>query len=276
MVRSVIKVLSLIYSSDYPYKKYELLLSYLWLLCKSVAYHKGLLKVEKVKRINLLGLGIMFFHYGQLINLFEEIFVSQVYKTRISKSAPVIVDCGSNIGLSVLYFKKLFPNARILAFEPSLETFEILCQNIKLNHIRDVMLYNLAVTDKSGKSLLSKHLNIPGFLGMSLKHSMTEQEHELVSCDKLSNYIDQYVDLVKIDVEGSELEIVGDLLQTKKIIFCTQMIIEYHQEIIGHPVSKFISLLNTNNFYCTVKKAGFNLQSTGQIIYCLSVDKQLK
>ncbi len=215
-----------------------------------------------------MGFKIAFFHYGQLIDLFEEIFISQVYKAKISKKAPLIVDCGSNIGLSVLYFKKLFPNARILAFEPSRDTFELLNQNLTLNHIEDVITYNLAVTDKLGKSLLSTNFNIPGFLGMSLKHSIASQESELVSCDQLSNYIKEFVDLLKIDVEGSELEIVDDLLHANRINLCAQMIIEYHQEIIGYPVSKLVSLLNANDFCCKVEKANFNPQSTEQIIYC--------
>jgi FkbM family methyltransferase len=43
---------------------------------------------------------------------------------------PVIIDCGGNIGLSVLYFKYLFPNSVITVFEPSPPVFEILKENI--------------------------------------------------------------------------------------------------------------------------------------------------
>src|SRR5688572_17057445 len=46
----------------------------------------------------------------------DEIFVEEVYKFKAESDHPVILDCGANIGLSLVYFKKLYPNAHIIAF----------------------------------------------------------------------------------------------------------------------------------------------------------------
>ena len=48
---------------------------------------------------------------------FKEIFVDEIYKFDSKDEEPVIYDCGANIGMSCLYFKILYPKARITAFE---------------------------------------------------------------------------------------------------------------------------------------------------------------
>ena len=49
------------------------------------------------------------FSLEALETLFCEVFLGRPYYFRSHTSAPVIIDCGANIGVSVLYFKKLFP-----------------------------------------------------------------------------------------------------------------------------------------------------------------------
>jgi hypothetical protein len=46
-----------------------------------------------------------------------EVFVKAEYFFRTSHDAPVIFDCGANIGLATLFFKRLYPKARVHAFE---------------------------------------------------------------------------------------------------------------------------------------------------------------
>ena len=48
------------------------------------------------------------------------------YRFVTTKEAPVILDCGANIGLSVIYFKQLYPNSKITAFEPDPDVFKVL------------------------------------------------------------------------------------------------------------------------------------------------------
>ena len=48
---------------------------------------------------------------------YREIFIQELYRFETSNPAPVIIDCGANCGLSVVYFKQLFPAAKIVAVE---------------------------------------------------------------------------------------------------------------------------------------------------------------
>ena len=62
---------------------------------------------------------------------FEEIFVDEIYKFNSKSSNPLIFDCGANVGTSCLYFKRIFPEARIKAFEPDPEIAKVLSSNLK-------------------------------------------------------------------------------------------------------------------------------------------------
>ena len=80
--------------------------------------------------IDLLGYKISYLGEPQFRYLFNEIFMQAPYFFKSSNDPPLIFDCGSNIGMSVLFFKKLYPNARIVAFETDPFTFEILRRNV--------------------------------------------------------------------------------------------------------------------------------------------------
>ena len=63
---------------------------------------------------------------------------------------PHIVDCGSNIGMAVLFFKALYPRASITAFEPENATFQQLRVSVERNMLSEVTLINAAVGEKTG------------------------------------------------------------------------------------------------------------------------------
>jgi predicted RNA methylase len=60
-------------------------------------------------------------------------------------SQPVIVDVGSNIGLAILFFKRLYPASTVIGFEPDPGAFEVLKRNIADDRLRGVQVLNEAV-----------------------------------------------------------------------------------------------------------------------------------
>src|SRR5438445_10560585 len=52
----------------------------------------------------------------------------------------IILDVGSNIGASIIYFRRQFPDANILGFEPHPDTFRVLQENVA--HLRGVTVFN--------------------------------------------------------------------------------------------------------------------------------------
>jgi hypothetical protein len=85
------------------------------------------------KPIYLLGMKLYSFSLDTLLFLVNEIFLRRDYAFAPDRDAPVVIDCGSNIGISILFFKKLRPQAKIIGFEPDKKTFELLSRNVAEN-----------------------------------------------------------------------------------------------------------------------------------------------
>src|SRR5690348_10496292 len=84
----------------------------------------------KSNPIDILGYKVSYMGEYEIRWLFRELFLEACYFFQPETDSPIIFDCGSNIGMSLLFFKKLYPNARISAFEPDPYTFVILERNV--------------------------------------------------------------------------------------------------------------------------------------------------
>jgi FkbM family methyltransferase len=260
-----------ILSSSYPYGKASLLYCYFKLLINSFLFHRknhdDRTSSSTSLAENILGNTIRFFNYPELINLFEEIFIYQIYAFESEKKDPFIVDAGSNIGISVLYFKIAYPESRIIAVEPNRESFGLLKENIILNHLPFVTLLNYALSDTAGTSVLYNHPN-QGSLTMSLLQSTGKSALETVTTKMLSSYIHNEIELMKLDVEGSEIKIVSDLIHHQKLTLVKKMIIEFHPTITGVTIDPFIETLSQNQFQCTFEKDSLHPKATEIIVHC--------
>ncbi|SKC59454.1 FkbM family methyltransferase [Ohtaekwangia koreensis] len=253
-LKHLYKVISKTISSKYSYSKFELLYDYCRLVLRSIAFHKiGSSEKSSAKTGYILGYKISFSSYPQILHLVEEIFISQLYKYETSSSKPFIIDCGSNIGLAILYFKKVYPSCRIIGFEPDPATFKLLQENIHKNQLTNVTLHNVALNDKEEKTLLYKN-STSGLLTMSLIPSKDKTEKEAINTKKISDYIHETIDLIKIDVEGSEIKIIDDILRNGKSHLIKKMIIEYHPSILKIPIEKLITNLEEHHFTCGLSK----------------------
>jgi len=72
------------------------------------------------------------------VHKYKEIFEQQIYRFRSNNQRPFIIDGGANIGLSILYFKKIYPLSQIVAFEPDEKIFSVLQRNIQKSGDGDI------------------------------------------------------------------------------------------------------------------------------------------
>ena len=186
-------------------------------------------RIKKIHKEKVLGFTIYTFDYGALHFLFREIFVKNTYYFKSTKNNLTIFDCGANIGIAMFYFKWLYPKSIIHAFEPDPKTFELLQKNVEVNKLKNVFLHNVALYNKSGHvTFYTDHKN-PGWLTMStVKERLPGKDSINVKCEKLSNYIKEDVDFLKMDVEGSENDIFAELLKSKKLKRVKKIALEYH------------------------------------------------
>lgn len=183
--------------------------------------------------------------------LFKEIFIKKTYYFNTSNSSPLIFDCGANVGLATIYFKSIYPDSKVIAFEANAITHDILKNNLR--DYTDVITYQKALVDFEGEIKFFYNKEETGDLGMSINERYFK-DFEIVPATKLSNYIEKEVDLLKLDIEGAEDLVLKDLINSKKIKFIRQMIIEYHHQDLKmtSKIGKFISDLEQNNFTCHI------------------------
>ena len=74
-------------------------------------------------KTNLITKEFHFIDSESFINQYLEIFENQCLFFETKNQKPKIIDCGANIGISILYYKRLYPEAQIIGFEPDPKFF---------------------------------------------------------------------------------------------------------------------------------------------------------
>jgi FkbM family methyltransferase len=187
--------------------------------------------------------------------LSEEIFSQQVYYFQTENKQPIIVDVGANIGLSSLYFKKLYPFCKIVAIEPDPDNFKLLTANLC---DEDVTLIQVAASNFKGKMPFYTNADIDYTLPVTslYKNEFSNKEIEVEVIDfaeMISSF--EEIDLCKIDVEGEESNIIDSLLKDQYLTKIKEYIIEYHSWIDQRfTLPQMLEIFELNNFDCKVIK----------------------
>lgn len=185
--------------------------------------------------------------------IFNEIFEQQIYQSNIEKDSPFILDCGANIGLSVIYFSLVYPKATIHAFEPDPETFELLKRNLELNNISNTTLHNAAVHTANGPVKFFINPNIHALPLMSLQQNQLAGTEISVAAISMANFIQKHpaIDLCKMDVEGAEGIVIPDLFKKNLLARVNEWIIEYHPWYKGPGGEEFTGYFEQSGFKAT-------------------------
>ena len=137
---------------------------------------------------------------------YHDIFVRQGYAFETREPAPVILDCGGNIGLAAVWFKLHHPGARITVFEPGEALCRILRGNLERLGFTDVAVEQAAVWHEDTTLTLCNDAADGGFVD-----AVAPGEGCRVRAVRLAERITGPVDLLKLDVEGSEYAVIEDL-----------------------------------------------------------------
>jgi FkbM family methyltransferase len=170
-----------------------------------------------------------------------------------------IVDCGANIGLSSLTLKKNFPSSKIICIEPEPGNFLQLCKNIESNSLTDITPLQMGVWHK--KTTLVPDLDFRDRSNWSFALKETEDlSSNGIQVDSLLNVVDgigwTYIDVLKIDIEGSEFEVFRNLKTWKPLLDTVKVLsIEVHEEVGA--LTEIESILLQN---------GFHLKTSGELL----------
>jgi FkbM family methyltransferase len=148
--------------------------------------------------------------------ILSEVFVFGEYKVNVLKTPDIILDVGANVGIATAYFALKYPNAIIHSFEPSSNNYSFLKQNAQ--QFANVTVHQKAIYSHNG----SLQMNIfKGFGGLDSAFNKTGNV-ENVDCITLDTFLNdqgiEKVDILKLDVEGSEWEILKNSQKLDKIM----------------------------------------------------------
>jgi FkbM family methyltransferase len=135
----------------------------------------------------------------------EEVFVHDEYAVQLRQQPVRILDVGSNIGASILYFSVLYPDAQIVAVEPSPSLFRILERNVA--QLPNVTLCHAAVVASTQPVVFFEGMS--SWSGSTRPGPLAPPDRAVwvdgISLDELLSR--GHVDLLKIDIEGAEFDV---------------------------------------------------------------------
>jgi FkbM family methyltransferase len=193
---------------------------------------------EKIRPINYGKRNVVVY----INNSVESQRVKKVFEKKVINhlenliTAPMVIyDIGANIGLYSLVLAREHPSSQIHAFEPERHNFFKLIRNIELNLLKNVTAHLIA----AGEERKIGSLHLQGELSGQGEHSLINPVSKFYTPIEVWD-LDTYVrikkapspDLVKIDVEGYELQVLKGmtgLLKSKQ----PKLIIEVHQHLIN-------------------------------------------
>ena len=226
----------------------------------------------------LLGQPFAFSDAEGFLHSLREIFIDRVYAFNARNDRPHIIDAGANMGLSVLYFKSLYPDATIVAYEPDRAIFELLTRNVA--HCRGVDLRNAAAwVEDTQLSFFSE-----GALAGSSEMDFTGRGRAItVPAERLKTELAKRpVDFLKLDIEGAENHVLFDIVD--ELANVDHLFFEYHS-VPGQPqqLGDLLNLVSAAGFRYTINgpvgarlpfvetvSHGFDLQLN---IFCVRRDK---
>lgn len=183
--------------------------------------------------------------------VFNQVFIQKEYDTlfeifknnfKTNDSTINIIDLGGNIGLTSIYASMQFNKSNIIIVEPSIDNFEILVKNIdsvkNKNSLVNFTLFNNGIWEKACKlSIVNNKVD-----GWAIRvNEDKEGSINAISMNDLIKIMPE-IDILKIDIEGSEYAILNDEVNCDWLNSVRVIAIEVHKKFGNvETISKIIS-----------------------------------
>jgi FkbM family methyltransferase len=167
---------------------------------------------------------------GADLFIHSEVFEHQYYRLPLPRRPLTILDLGANIGLSAVYFGRMFPDAALACVEPAPDNLRLLRRNLALNAVRATVM--AAAVDAGDRPLLLE------LQGRDYEHAIVEAGAqgtrptlpvEGISVPTMLRRLAwDRIGLLKVDIEGHEVALFArDCDWLKRV---DAMCIEWHVE----------------------------------------------
>jgi FkbM family methyltransferase len=157
------------------------------------------------------------------------------------KPGMTVIDIGAHIGYySLLFAKCVGPSGRVFAFEPLPGNFALLQKNVRLNNLQNVHALNQAVFSRTQEITIAAPDDQPNPGSGSVVNEAGHEHYrvEAISMDDFCEKLGLRPDILKMDVEGTEYDV---LIGAKETInrYRPNLLIELHH-FDGNPAANLV------------------------------------
>ena len=194
---------------------------------------------------------------GYIQSVKKESFKEDAFEVQkeIMGKCETIFDIGANRGEITARYAELFPGARIFAFEPFADSFQIL--ELRFSADTRIACFQMAIADTDSKSNLFVNKNVdtnsllkPIKMGLSSDQQVKNVEVIEVDVCTIDTFCQKrnlnQIDILKLDIQGGELSALRgatDLLSKKRIgMIYTEAYFkkQYENQPLFHDISLFL------------------------------------
>lgn len=232
----------------------------------------------------------------KLVHINEGIFfypkLKKFYKENLKNESINILDVGANKGQSIDFFLNIYPNAEVDSFEPNKKLFLYLQNKYRTNteQMQRIKLHNFGISNTKGELVFHENIldETSTFEELNLESKYLEKKAKVLGVTKENIIVDNYkvnvirltdflndnpnkeYDVLKIDVEGHELQCLQGLFNSElKIIPIRYIQLESHNDdmyLNNNQHQEIEAILNKNGFFKAAEiKHGFG--DFAEIIY---------
>ena len=165
-----------------------------------------------------------------------------------------LIDAGSNVGYTSIYFSKFIPDIEICAIEPSTSNFEQLQKNFVLNKVIGSQYNKGLVGQRSQKLTLNKDFRDGKDHAFSTEIDFEGNIEGITIGEILEINGWEYITLLKIDIEGAERYVLDEQHDLDYLSKTLIIAVEIHDE---YPIREQI--------YKTLRDFGFVIFNQGEL-----------
>ena len=194
--------------------------------------------------------GVKYYFNNETIGIISHMWTTKEcikFEDFLPKNGDIVFDIGASIGVYTLIYSKLVgKNGKVLAFEPNKHAFDLLVKHMKINASKNIIALNKAVWSKNATIKMKREDKI-SLDRVFNKNSNNVYSVKAVTIDNVTKEFSlKKVNLIKIDVEGSEIEVLKGGIETLRE-FKPKLIVEVHERL-GIKKQKIERMLKKLNF----------------------------
>jgi FkbM family methyltransferase len=182
-------------------------------------------------------------------------------RERLAQPGDVVFECGGHQGCSALFLAACIGAAgRVITFEPNRKNASAIETSVRLNGVNTVTVEHKAVGAGAGKVLFGMTSLCVAPSQRHDTHLRGRQEVDLVPLDDYAQEHNLHPSLIKIDVEGYEVEVLKGARQLLKRR--PKLAIEIHSPSdlgrYGATAAELLALLDLNRYECWIQRDEFD------------------